>query len=491
MDATDLSQPSTPLAPPQASFYFYDYETWGADPKKDRPAQFGGIRTDLDLNPIGEPDMWYCQLANDYLPHPVAALITGLTPQLCNQKGLPETEFCRRILERFSQPNTCVLGYNSLRFDDEVTRYSLYRNFYEPYGREWQQGNSRWDLIDIVRACYALRPEGIVWPEKADGSPSFKLEDLTKANGLSHQRAHDALSDVYATIAIAKLVKEKQPKLFQYLLDLRKKTEVSKLFDLVNLTPLVHVSGRFPAIQGCVSWIVPLAPHPTNKNAVICYNLQADPKPLLELDLASLQQLLYTKTADLDEDQQRLGLKLIHINKCPVLSPAKTLSEQRAADLGIDRAACLKHLDWLRQNRAAIQPKVMELYQLPTDYSVETNPDYQLYNGFVSNEDKQRMEQLHLMSADQLASNPVLFSEDRLNQLLFLYRARNYPQSLTDQEQQRWQRYRSDKLTHGLDKPNLTFEEFGLALENLAHEAGDDVKKMNILKALFQYAQSL
>jgi exodeoxyribonuclease-1 len=152
MDAIVLSQPSTPQATPQASFYFYDYETWGADPKKDRPAQFGGIRTDLDLNPIGEPDMWYCQLANDYLPHPVAALITGLTPQLCNQKGLPETEFCRRILERFSQPNTCVLGYNSLRFDDEVTRYSLYRNFYEPYGREWQQGNSRWDLIDIVRA---------------------------------------------------------------------------------------------------------------------------------------------------------------------------------------------------------------------------------------------------------------------------------------------------------------------------------------------------
>jgi len=317
------------------------------------------------------------------------------------------------------------------------------------------------------------------------------LEDLTKANGLSHQRAHDALSDVYATIAIAKLVKEKQPKLFQYLLGLRKKTEVSKLFDLVNLTPLVHVSGRFPAIQGCVSWIVPLAPHPSNKNAVICYNLQADPAPLLELDLASLQQLLYTKTADLDENQQRLGLKLIHINKCPVLAPAKTLSEQRAADLGINRAACLQHLDWLRQNRSAIQPKVMELYQLPTDYSVETNPDYQLYNGFISNEDKQRMEQLHQMSPDQLASNPVLFSEDRLNQLLFFYRARNYPHSLTHQEHQRWQRYRSDKLTHGLDKPNLTFEEFGLALENLAHEAGDDAKKMNILKALYQYAQSL
>lgn len=106
------------------SFYFYDFETWGADPKKDRPAQFAGIRTDSELNIIGEPDMWYCQLANDYLPHPQAALITGLTPQLCNKKGLVETEFMQRILQVFSTPNTCVLGYNSLRFDDEVTRYS-------------------------------------------------------------------------------------------------------------------------------------------------------------------------------------------------------------------------------------------------------------------------------------------------------------------------------------------------------------------------------
>ena len=163
------------------SFYFYDYETWGADPKRDRPSQFAGIRTDLALDEIAKPDMWYCQLAPDYLPHPAAALITGLTPQLCNQKGLPENAFMQKILARFSQANTCVLGYNSLRFDDEVTRYSLYRNFFEPYGREWQQGNSRWDLIDVVRACYALRPDGIVWPQKEDGSPSFKLEELKEA----------------------------------------------------------------------------------------------------------------------------------------------------------------------------------------------------------------------------------------------------------------------------------------------------------------------
>ncbi|CAM5221326.1 exodeoxyribonuclease I [Alishewanella longhuensis] len=472
------------------SLYFYDFETWGADPKRDRPAQFAGIRTDLALNSISDPDMWYCQLANDYLPHPEAALITGLTPQLCNKKGLPETEFMQKILEKFSQPNTCVLGYNSLRFDDEVTRYSLYRNFYEPYSREWQHGNSRWDLIDVVRACYALRPAGINWPIKEDGSPSFKLEDLTKANGLAHANAHDALADVYATIGIAKLIQTQQPKLFSYLFELRKKPKVSELIDVAGLTPLVHVSSKFPALQGCVSWIVPLAFHPTNKNAVICYNLQSDPRPLLDDDLATLQDKLYKKTADLADGEQRLGLKLVHLNKCPVLANAKTLTVERATELGIDRAACLANLEWLKQHRQ-IQQKVLELYQQPSDYPEETNPDYQLYAGFISDADKQKMLALHQQDPLTLAAAPPVFVDERLNRLLFLYRARNYPLTLTDSELQKWQRYRTDKLMHGEDHPNLTFEQFGLALENLVNEHSSDEKKLAILKALYQYAESL
>lgn len=472
------------------SFYFYDFETWGADPKKDRPAQFAGIRTDHELNIIGEPEMWYCQLANDYLPHPAAALITGLTPQLCNKKGLVETEFMQRILNAFSTPNTCVLGYNSLRFDDEVTRYGLYRNFYDVYGREWQQGNSRWDLIDLVRACYALRPEGINWPLRDDGSPSFKLELLTKANNLEHSAAHDALSDVYATIAIAKLIKQQQPKLFHYLFELRKKQKVAELIDVAGLTPLVHISSKFPATQGCASWIVPLAYHPGNKNAVICYNLQLDPRALLDDDLATLQQKLYRKSSELAEGEQRLGLKLIHLNKCPVLANAKTLSAERATELGIDRNQCLRHLEWLRQNRQ-LQQKVVELYQQAGDYGAETNPDYQLYNGFISDADKQKMQQLHQLDPASLTADSLIFSEERLNRLYFLYRARNYPLSLTDSELQKWQRYRTDKLMHGLDNPNLTLEQFSLALENLAHEHSADEQKMAILKALYRYAEAL
>jgi exodeoxyribonuclease-1 len=162
------------------SFYWHDYETFGADPSRDRPVQFAGLRTDAELNVVGESLVIYSRPADDYLPHPQACLVTGISPQLALQQGVPEAEFIRQIHEELALPGTCGVGYNSLRFDDEVTRYTLYRNFYDPYAREWQNGNSRWDIIDMVRATCALRPEGIEWPLREDGLPSFRLEDLTQ-----------------------------------------------------------------------------------------------------------------------------------------------------------------------------------------------------------------------------------------------------------------------------------------------------------------------
>ena len=240
------------------SIVWYDYETFGTHPAVDRLAQFAAIRTDEDLNEIEAPVELFCRQADDYLPHPQAVLITGITPQQCNENGISEHRFMQAINAMFSQPNTCVMGYNSIRFDDEFTRYGFYRNFLDPYAREWQNGNSRWDLLDIVRCTFALRPEGIQWPNHEDGRPSFKLEDLTAANGLDHGKAHDAVSDVRATIALAKLIKEKQPKLFNYFYDLRRKEKVAALVDVSQHKPLIHMSGMIPAEQGCMTVVVPL-----------------------------------------------------------------------------------------------------------------------------------------------------------------------------------------------------------------------------------------
>ena len=297
--------------PVTASIFWYDFETTGINPRCDRPLQVAGIRTDEALNEIAEPLNIYAQLSDDILPHPMACLITGITPQRLADQGLPEAEFMTRLHAELVVPGTCGSGYNSLRFDDEVTRYSLYRNFFEPYGREWQGGNSRWDLIDLVRSAYALRPEGINWPID-EGRVSLKLESLTAANGIAHTQAHDALSDVRATIALARLVRDKQPKLYDFLYRQRSKARVLEQIHL--LQPLLHVSGRYSAARHYISVVLPLAWHPKNRNALIVCDLQLDPQVLLQLDAQALRERLYTRREQLMADQLPVPLKLLHVN---------------------------------------------------------------------------------------------------------------------------------------------------------------------------------
>src|SRR5437764_14884446 len=119
------------------TFLWHDYETFGAVPRRDRPAQFAAIRTDAELNEIGEPIMHYCRPAPDYLPDPQSCLITGITPQRCQQLGIAEHQFAAMIAEALGAPGTIGVGYNTIRFDYEFTRFLFWRNLLDPYAREW------------------------------------------------------------------------------------------------------------------------------------------------------------------------------------------------------------------------------------------------------------------------------------------------------------------------------------------------------------------
>ncbi|MFM2476730.1 exodeoxyribonuclease I [Celerinatantimonas sp. MCCC 1A17872] len=465
------------------TFLFHDYETFGTSPAFDRPAQFAAIRTDSDLNPIGEPIVLYSQIANDYVPDPQACLITAITPQITAQKGICEDQFIAQINAHFSQPQTCGVGYNSIRFDDEVTRYTLYRNFYDPYSREWQNGNSRWDLIDVTRAFYALRPQGINWPTDEQGLPSFRLEKLTAANGVSHENAHDALSDVEATIALAKLLKQAQPKLFDFALSLRDKRRVATFMDFVNHKPLVHVSGMFGAKQGCVSWVLPLAWHPINKNAVIAIDLNKDVSPLLTLSAEEIKERLYTPKADLTDEQLPIPVKLIHINKCPFVAPAGALSAARADELGLDRKQCRVSLEQLK-NAQQVRDKLVEIFSQERSFDNDQDVDGALYSGFIGKGDKALMEMLHSSDPAAISKEAFVFEDKRLNQLLLRYKARNYPYALTDAEQQQWMAYRQNALPPQIEKRLLD-------IETLAQVHQHEPTKLNILKAVYHYIENL
>ncbi|MGF1716379.1 exodeoxyribonuclease I [Photobacterium chitinilyticum] len=467
----------------EPTLFWLDYETFGATPSTDRPCQFAGVRTDMDLNIIGEPLVIYCKPPVDYLPSPEACLITGITPQEAHEKGLPEPEFIAQIHAELSKPNTCVIGYNNVRFDDEVTRYTLYRNFFDPYAWAWQNGNSRWDLLDIMRTCYALRPEGVNWPDNEDGLPSFKLEHLSVANGIEHANAHDAMADVYATIELAKILKQNQPKLFDYLFSLRHKRKLQELIDIVELTPLVHVSGMFGVGCGNTSWIVPMAWHPDNKNAVITVNLAMDPTPLIELDADTLRERLYTKRADLGPDELPIPLKLVHLNKCPVLAPAKTLKAEDAERIGIDRQQCLKNLQLLKSH-PEIREKLLAIYGVEREYSANNNVDAMLYDGFFSTADRSTIDIIRETAPEELAKLELNVDDKRIRPLLFRYRARNYPMTLDFKEQQQWKHHCQDYFESNLPAYMENLE--SIAMTHQADEA-----KMAILKAVYEYVDSL
>ncbi|MCL6271710.1 exodeoxyribonuclease I [Sansalvadorimonas sp. 2012CJ34-2] len=476
------------------TFYFYDYETFGVDPARDWPAQFAGIRTDPDFKEIEEPLELFCKLPEDQLPHPEACLVTGLTPQKVNQKGICEAGFIGRIHQEFARPNTCVLGYNTLRFDDEVTRYSLYRNFFDPYAREWQNGCSRWDLIDVVRLCAALRPEGIVWPKREDGSNSFKLEELTRANGISHADAHDAVSDVRATIAMAKLCRQAQPELFNFALHHRKKAEVAKLLN-INIArprPVVHVSGMFPAIRNCLAVVAPLAPHPTNNNGVLVYDLSVDPEPLLSLTAEEIHKRIYTSNEELvAEGKERIPVKTVHINKCPIVAPLGVIKDDWER-LEINRRACEQHYSQLFDDREAlarVRQKLQDVFSR-NDFPVSDDPDHRLYGGFFPNQDKPLIEHVRNTSPEHLSGMVLPFSDDRLEEMLFRYRARNWPELLSEEEKCHWGQFRSQRLRHGCGGDSLDLQTYHAHLEQLLGGEASESRRQ-VLRDLQAYGHYL
>ncbi|SFX77715.1 exodeoxyribonuclease I [Marinospirillum alkaliphilum] len=476
----------------ELTFLWHDYETFGADTRRDRPCQFAAIRTDADFNEIGEPQMFYCQPADDYLPHPMALLITGITPQHARREGMPEAEFAGEIHALMSQPRTCVVGYNSIRFDDEVTRQMFYRNFIDPYGREWQNGNSRWDLIDLVRATYALRPEGIQWPRKEDGSPSFRLEDLTAANGISHgDAAHDALADVRATIALARLLRQAQPRLFDHLFSQRGKHQAAALLDLNNPRPLLHVSSRFPASRGCCGIVLPLAAHPTNPNGVIVYDLSEHPQELLSLSAEALHERVFTTQAELEaKGQKRVPLKLVHLNRCPVLLPVKAMEPANAARLGLDLTTNEQHWQVLQQADAGVADKVRQVFAAESGFTDAGDPDLMLYSGaFFSNADRQRFDELRRLPPETLGETPLVFDDPRAEEMLFRYRARNWPEYLTSAERERWDEFRWQKI-NSPQLSSLTLRGLEQELLRLSQQPLDEEQRF-LLQELQFWVESL
>ena len=463
------------------SLYWYDLETSGTEPRWDRIVQFGGFRTDLDLNPIGDEYSTYVRLADDVLPNPRASLVTGITPQLTWREGISEFEALDRIRTLFGEPQTCVAGFNSLRFDDEFIRFGFYRMLMDPYAREWQNENSRWDIIDLVRATGALRRDGIVWPTNEEGRPTYRLEDMTRANGIEHGQAHDALSDVRATVAVARMIKQAQPRLYDYFFTHRRKKAIRGLLEPYGARLCVHVSGMYPRERYCTAPVMSICRHPTNSNSIIVVDLSRDVESLLQWSEDEIRERLFATGAT-----DRPPLKEIRINRCPFVAGLEVMDEENWSRIGFARKDVEKR--HRRLKKPGIGQKIMRVYAGRRQEG-SSDPDAGLYDAFLQDADRSRCDDFleGIRQGEWLAQD---FEDKRLHVLAGRLKARSFPELQTAEEAARWHEFVTAKLyAEGADWQTLSA--YVAALDEVRSEGVDSPRDVEILKSLDEHGRRL
>lgn len=469
------------------SFYFYDLETSGVSPKADRIMQFAGQRTDIKLKPIGDPDNTLIKLTDDILPEPDAVLIHGITPQKTKTDGISETQFARFLIAKVATPDTIFVGFNNIRFDDDFIRYLLWRNFTDAYEWQWKNGCSRWDLLDLLRMTRALRPSGIKWPFGPDGKASNRLELISAINKLDHDSAHDALSDVKASLAIARLVQAKQPKLFDYLLNLRDKTKVKALVG--KREPLIYTSGRYQAEFEKTTIAVAVAPHPGGRG-MLMYDLRTDPSEFTELPSAELA----ARWSARGEDVPYFPVKLLSYNHSPAVAPMSVLDDTSAVRLQLDQKVADRNLKKLQaaKNFGENLVKALEIVyprRQPELVVDEQRVDEQLYDGFVSENDRTKMSVARAADPADLDQLKLHFADERLKALLPLYKARNFSQSLSADEQAWWEKFKTKRLLDGGDTSRAA--KYFERIEELSKQSRLNKEQKYLLEELKLYGQSI
>lgn len=473
-----------------ASFFFYDLETSGLSASTARVMQFAGQRTDSDLNPIGEPVNVFIKLTGDILPEPEAILLTGITPQQTLADGLTEAEFLEFFYKEVVQPETTFLGFNSVRFDDEFMRYLHYRNFYDPYEWQWTNNCSRWDVLDLVRMTRALRPEGIEWPFKEDGKPTNKLELLTKLNGLEHSQAHDALSDVYATINVTKLVKDKQPELFKYLFDCRNKKKVTELVTAGR--PFIYTSGKYSAETLNTTAAVMLAENNKEGNAIV-FDLRFDPTVYAGMTAEELAGEWRYKPGVVPN----FPIKTLKFNRCPAIAPVGVMNKPEVeARLKLSVDAITANYNKLKSVHKVLAEKIFAAKVIldeerTSDQARQIKPtvDTRLYDGFMAEGDKPLMRSVREASPANLSIYALKLKDERLKELLPLYKARNYPRELSSDERAAWDAHCAEALFDGGADSRLAYY-FG-RLQALAKETGLSDNQRYLIEEMQLYGESI
>lgn len=420
----------------EQTFLFYDLETGDINVETTRVSQFSSIRTDKDFNIIEEKN-FYCEPLLDYIPSPTACAITQVTPfdivemkKTNPEKVLTEYELYSMLNKDFNVEGTCTLGFNTLRYDDEIVRRGFYRNLFPVYDREFKNDCSRFDMFPLIKMFAKLYPESFKVPV-INNRKSFKLEALAKENGfvVNDGAYHDALTDVRATIFLAKKVKETNKNFWDLSMFSKNKNNLFEYITVNKNQPFLLENNYLGAARDFTTYVKVLSTHPIDKNKFIAIDLENE---------NAVNNLLKAKTSDDLKNVynfKQSGLIEIECNKFPSIISVNDFEKINVKNPNLSKYQ--EVIEKLNDNK--ITDILYDKYNRPyNNKKVEpnTNPDFHIYSGFPSKTDLFRFSEFHndlsIGNLDKYLEEHVDFDDPRYGELAKNVIKRNFLNKLTD-----------------------------------------------------------
>ncbi len=382
------------------SFVFFDTETTGLQKGFDQIVHFAAIRTDNDLN---ETDRFEarCRLMPHVVPHPSALTTNGLSISRLTDPQLPtHYEMMRSVRAKLLEwTPSIVVGFNSIRFDEEMVRHALFQTLHDPYLTS-RNNNCRGDVLGLVMAAVADTPDCLVVPTGPEGRPTFRLEALAAANRLDHSMAHNALGDVGVTLELARLVRDGAPDVWQRFVRFSNKASVSQFVAAEDGFLLTEFYGNepYPAV------VVLIGADPEQPaNGRLCLRLDADLDVLLALPDDALRAALSEKGGP---------VRRLRTNAGPVLTPLYDVSDSLLDGRSIDDLEALARR--IKEDVDLCARVVAAWSAGRTPYERSPHPEGRTHDGFPGPADELRRDDFHDAGWGEVVRIVEHFDDDRL-----------------------------------------------------------------------------
>lgn len=385
------------------NYVFYDTETTGTDTTFDQILQFAAILTDADLNELDRFEI-RCRLLPHVIPAPGALLATRVTPAMLTDTTLPtHYEMMLQISEKLRQWSPAIfVGYNTLSFDEPLLRQAFYQTL-QPVYLTNTNGNQRADVLRLAQATAVLAPNAMAVPISDKGKPTLRLDTLAPANGFAHENAHDALADVEATIYMAQLVRDRAPDVWNALLPLVNKAEVTARLSSGDPNCLVDYHMGVPSLRA----VVGCGHHPKNPSMQAVFDLRRDPVEVMNLSEEDLAK---------ETKGSNRALRTIYTNKMPaIVDPALVADLQDAVDLPMAELVRRAAVVTADGQFAARVGKAMEQRYPPFEPAQVV--EQRMYEGFPSRADESRMQVFHLGDWYKRAEIAETIEDERYREL--------------------------------------------------------------------------